>query len=459
VVLVGDIPIQIDRADIYRNEIDFFISTSYGPGRYDRSYEEEGLDYPTSYVRWTENRNMSAYLALVAEGKVQPARLVESIYTVDRADEAYQALKRDPSQGARPLALLLAYPDGEDAGPQESESAQTRVRNATGLSAEGTERIQVGLAGAGAFARSVHLPNMSAMKDRYFLRAVMSRTAHLAQTTAKTQRAEYATTDYADLLKDDNISLLLIASRHDTHGDYVLRGLKAGKHVFVEKPLCLTVAELADIEAFYADAGDDVPVLMTGFNRRFAPGIRPLVSALKERSGPMMVDYRMNAGHIPLDNWVHGAQGGGRNLGEACHIYDLFTALVGARCISVKAHAIRPQPGHLAKNDNFVATLRYDDGSICTLTYTALGASGWAKERLDVFCDGKVYALDDYKQLQSTTSLEWSGSVDKGHKAELNELADCLLGAGQWPIALWEQVQATSIALQVEEAIHADSYP
>ncbi len=446
VVLVGDVPIQIDRADIYRNEIDFRISTSYGPGRYDRRYEEEGLDYPVGYVRWTENRNMQAYLALVEQAKVTPSALVDSIFPVDDAAAAYEALKG----GTRPLAILLSYPARAD----EAAARRPRIDGAAVVPARG-EAIRVGLAGAGAFAQSVHLPNLSAMKNLFHLRAVMSRTSHAAHSVATVQRADYATTDYEELLSDKDLDLVLISTRHDSHGDYVLRALQKGKHVFVEKPLTLHPGDLDRLRAFYGDDPSGKPLLMTGFNRRFSPGIAKIAEAVRGRLGPMIVSYRMNAGHIPLDHWVHGAPGGGRNLGEACHIYDLFTALTGAQKVAVQASAIATVQGRYARNDNFVATVRFDDGSVCSLTYTALGDPGWPKEQMEVFCDGVVYALDDYRALtvKGRNGIGWSGAQDKGHKQELAALGTALAKGGDWPIPLWQQIQATDIAFAVERAL------
>lgn len=450
VVLVGDVPIQIDRADIYRNELDFRISTSYGPGRYDRRYEEEGLEYPIGYVRWTENRNMQAYLALIATGEVTPAKFVDATYSIDDAAKAYESLRPDPAGGARPLSVLLAYPRRADEAAVLSR--RSPAMHATPVAAGA---IRVGVAGAGAFVRAVHLPNMAALPDRFHVRAVMSRTAHTAHNVANNQRADYATTDFDELVNDKDIDLVLIGSRHDSHGEYAVRALEAGKHVFVEKPLTLDAADLDRIKRFYGDDPSGKPLLLTGFNRRFSPAATAILAALRDRKGPTVVNYRMNAGHIPLDHWVHGPEGGGRNLGEACHIYDLFNALTGAHAVSTSAVSIAPVEGRYARNDNFVTTIRYDDGSVCSLTYTALGNNQWPKEQMDVYCDGVVYALDDYKTLtvKGREGLDWSGMQDKGHARELAALGEALASGGAWPIPLWQQVQATEIAFAVERAI------
>ncbi len=445
VVVVGDVGLDLRREDIYRKELDLFISTSYGPGRYDRAYEEEGRDYPIGYVRWTENRNMAEYLALVAEGRVLVDPLVGAIHSIDEAARAYSSL----SDGAeRPLCVLLAYPPGGDAG---SGAPPRTVPNPTARAPRpGT--IGVALVGAGAFAKGMHLPNLRALSSELSLRAVVSRSGPNATATAAQFGAAYATTDVDRALDDPEVGLVIIATRHDLHARLVLEALRRGKHVLVEKPLALTVDELAAISDFYV-AQPDGPILLTGFNRRFSPYGRRLGELVRDRSNPMILDYRMNAGYIPLDDWVHGREGGGRNRGEACHIYDLFTFLADARVADVRATAIRPRTGHYAATDNFTATIAFEDGSIATLTYTALGNREHAKERLDVYLDGAVLSLDDYRRLtvvgRRTPGLE-TAAAEKGQKEELTAFARAIRDGGPWPIPLWQQVQATEIALAVE---------
>ena len=238
----------------------------------------------------------------------------------------------------------------------------------------------------------------------------------------------------------------------------VLAALKAGKHVFVEKPLAVSEKELNDLEDIYtsASSGQTVPLLLTGFNRRFSPFAQRIKALTGNRSGPMMLSYSMNAGYLPLDNWVHTEEGGGRNIGEGCHIYDLFTYLTGSKVVTVDARTIRPTTSHYSERDNFVATMSFSDGSVATLTYTALGTTDYPKERLEVFVDGKVMVLDDYRRLTifGAKIKGMSGRVvDKGHKKELEAFALAIQQGGEWPIPLWQQMQATAIALQVEDQI------
>ncbi len=451
VVLVGDVGLHLNRADFYEKELDFFISTSYGPGRYDSDYEEKGLDYPVAYVRWTENRNMVEYLRLVDNGKVAVDHLISAIYTIDKAPLAYEDLK---DKEKKPLIVLLSYPQSkEDAAPRRVVVNPTARPSEPGL-------IQIAVVGAGEFARGTHLPNLQILSDRYHLRAVVSRTGHNAKATSSRFGADYATTDYQQILDDAEVDAVLIATRHSLHASMAVAALRAGKHVLVEKPLALTEKELDDIEDFYTSASpvQASKVLLTGFNRRFSPFAQRIQELTRNRSSPMILNYRLNAGYIHLDNWVHTEEGGGRNMGEACHIYDLFTYLSGRKVATVDAQAIASTTGYYGEQDNFVATLTFDDGTVATLTYTALGSTDYPKERLEVFVDGKVIVLDDYKRL-TIFGAKVKGIagkvVDKGHKKELEAFAFAIEKGGEWPIPLWQQVQAMKIALLVEHLIMA----
>ena len=443
VVLVGDVGLDIDRNDLYAKELDFFISTSYGPGRYDQRYEEHGVDYPIAYVRWTENRNMGEYLRLVAEGRVDVAPLIGATFPLADVEDAYASVSGD-----RPSIMALL-----DYGGAALEDVRM-VPNPSARPA-GTGAIGVAVIGAGGFATSMHLPNIVAMKDEVDLRAIVSRTGHTAMETARRFGAGYAATELAKVLGDDSVDLLVVTTRHDTHASIALEGLQAGKHVLLEKPMALTRDELEQLVGFYEDEVDDKPILLTGFNRRFSAYGQRLAELTSQRSNPMVIDYRMNAGAIPLDHWVQTPEGGGRNLGEACHIYDLFTFLTGSRVESVQARGIRPQSAGYVATDNFATTIGFADGSIATLTYTALGSSEHAKERMEVFVDGRVIELDDYRRLSVTGQSDdlKSSTSQKGHREELQRLVAAVRAGGEWPIPLWQQTQATDIALRVEHQI------
>lgn len=447
VVLVGDVGLDIRREDIYAKELDFFVSTSYGPGRYDEAYESHGLEYPIGYVRWTENRNMAEYLRLIADQRLTVAQLIERVYPIDEAPTAYDELKTGSN---KPLMVLLGYPKAGE---------RTHVV-ANPLAVAGRDgAIEIGLVGAGSFAKGVHLPNIKALPNTFTLRAVASRTGQNAAATALQYSARYSATSEDELLADDGLDALLIATRHNLHADLTLRALKAGKHVLVEKPLAVSEEELDRITAFYRDAeehGSSTPVLLTGFNRRFSPFARRVKELTKDRSNPMTIVYRMNAGYIPLDSWVHTEEGAGRNIGEACHIYDLFTYLTGGRVVSSSANAISPATGAYARNDNFSATFTFDDGSLATLVYTASGSKEYPKEHMEVFCDGKTYVLEDYLALSifgSAVNGLVTKEQDKGHAEEMMQFGQAIKCGGVWPIALWEQAQAMTMAFDVERLL------
>jgi predicted dehydrogenase len=447
VILVGDVGLNLQRSDLYAKELDFLISTSYGPGRYDAYYEEGGIDYPLAYVRWTENRNMEAYLQLLAEKQVSLQNLGLVTYAIEEASQAYEALREHKD---KPLIVLLSYQTQTDkVGRTVTLRSRPKVTN----------RIRVGLVGAGSFVQGVHLPNLIKLRRHFELRCVMSRTGATAKALASRYEANYATTDIDELLDDPEVDLVMISTRHDLHGRQVLRCLQAKKHVFVEKPLALTEVELDAIEQLYATTAD-APLLMTGFNRRFAPGLQRVGAILAERTTPLIVNYRMNAGYIPLDHWVHGREGGGRNIGEACHIYDLFNFLANAELASVHAASISPTNARWAINDNFVATVSYKDGSVTTLTYTAMGDREYPKERMDIYADGKVICMDDYKSVTVAGAKQkgWRSAImQKGHLEELEALASALKSGSAWPISLAQQLQATRISFLVEDAIRAGS--
>jgi predicted dehydrogenase/threonine dehydrogenase-like Zn-dependent dehydrogenase len=443
VVIVGDVGLNLARSDIYVKELDVLISTSYGPGRYDATYEEGGADYPIAYVRWTENRNMAEYLRQLASGRVKLDNMLREPWPIEKAEEAYASL----SGGAKPLLVLLAY-------PERAEAAETSIRIASAAPKVTSGRIGLALIGAGGFAQGMHLPNLQKLTDSYELRSVVSRTGLSARTAAERHGAANASTDFTSVLTDPGIDLVLIATRHDLHADMTVAALEAGKNVFVEKPLSMTPEGLAKIEEFYRQ-NPNGPLLMTGFNRRFSPAIKAAKKAMTGRTSPMIVNYRMNAGYIPSDHWVHGAQGGGRNIGEACHIYDLFNALTESQPVEVHASSIVPGSKHWRGDDNFVATVRYADGSVCTLVYTSMGSKSYAKETADIFVDGKVLSLDDYKSLTVTGgSGGWKGvTMEKGQLEELKELAVALKTGGAWPISFEDQVAATQISFEVERQI------
>lgn len=448
VVLVGDVGLNIDRNDMYVKELDFRLSCSYGPGRYDSNFEEDGHDYPFAHVRWTETRNMAEYLRLAGLGAIRLDPLMSERYSVAEAARAYAEL----AHGTAGVAVSLFEYPASDAAPVHSLTLNNNAKRI-----DHTGKIRLAVIGAGSFFKNAHLPALRALESEIAIRAVVSRTGHNAKAIATQVAAEYASTDVDSVLQYPDIDAVLIATRHHLHGDLALRALQAGKHVLVEKPLAMTATELDAIEAFYADGMDGKPLLLTGFNRRFSPYADKLQQVLAHRSGPLMLTYRMNAGHIPADHWVHGVEGGGRNIGEACHIYNLMAVLTDAEVERVEALSVGSRNAFLRPDDNFIATVRFKDGSVASLAYTAAGHSGYAKEHMEIFCDGQVYLLDDYVELYragDSKPLHRTACADKGLQAQWRAFCTGVKN-GAWPASLEEQLAASRIALSVQTQLSA----
>lgn len=444
-VMVGSYGREVDREDLYKKEIDFLISCSYGPGRYDEEYERRGLDYPYAYVRWTENRNMAEYLRLAATGRIRVAPLIQGVFPIAEVADAFASL----SGPTPPLMTLLDYgetpPEGLVPPPRRVELPRPRRAATAG-------RIRVGLIGAGTFAVGYHLPNLTALGDRYALRAVCNRTGSTARNAAERFGAAYATTDHREVLADPEIDLVMICTRHSQHGGLVLESLAAGKHTFVEKPLCTRPEELAAIRDFYAARGrSEAPLLTVGFNRRFSPfavAVEPLARA---RINPLFLRYSMNAGYLPPDHWFHGPQGGGRIVGEACHAVDFCSFLVGAPVRAWTFAGLRPNTRSVCASDNMTLLLEYEDGSLATIEYFAVGSRELAKEEIVIRYDEKTLVIDDFTSLAAygaALAPRKTAKPEKGLIEELARLADCLADPETaWPIPLESMLETTAITL------------
>jgi predicted dehydrogenase/threonine dehydrogenase-like Zn-dependent dehydrogenase len=438
VVVVGDVGLTIRRDMMYAKELDVLISTSYGPGRYDPTYEEEGVDYPYAYVRWTENRNMQAYLELIASGRIQLSALITRHMFVSQAAEAYRALKEE---NPRPYTVLLEYPSTHETAARRQITLKPPVPVKTG-------RVRLAILGAGSFAREVHVPNLQRLADRFQIEAIVTRHGSTAMTVARQVDARVAATDYKEVLADPAVDAVLIGTRHHLHAKMVEDALRAGKNVFVEKPLAVTNEELEKLnqtvdELYNSPSG--CPVVFVGFNRRYSPYALRLRELVAERSTPLHLSYRMNAGYVPPEHWVHGVEGGGRLLGEACHILDLFRFLVGAPVIEIQATGLRARRSDVFRTDNFTAAVRYADGSICSLLYTAQGSRNLPKEALELHVDGWSCVLDNYRSLQGfgVKAELRTRREEKGHWEELIAFHQAVAGSVDCK-SLWEEAVEVS---------------
>ena len=434
IIVVGLVGMSIDREPFYKRELELKLSMSYGPGRGDPAYEFAGRDYPLPYVRWTEQRNMEAFLGLIEQGRVTPKAYVTHRFAIAEAEKAYQLMEK----GEPHLAMLLTYP--------EQTAAPERV--VVRAPAPPREKLGVGFIGMGNYARGVLLPKVKGAEG-VALTAVVTRTGLSAHHSAEKFGFGVAATDAAAVLDDPSTNAVFIATRHDSHASLVARALSAGKHVFCEKPLALDRASLDEAIAA-ARAGS--AVLTVGFNRRFAPLLKQARDALNPRSGPLMMIYRVNAGAIPGDSWIQRDEGGGRILGEACHFVDALTYLCGALPIDVQASAAR---GH---GDAVSAILRFADGSIGTIIYSSLGDASLPKEYLEAFAHGRAITLDDFNAL----TIHAGGKVktvkasqDKGQSALVAAFLDAARGKAPAPIPL-DEIEAVSRAtIAIEEALRA----
>lgn len=442
VVVVGAVGLGLQRSPFYEKEIDFLISSSYGPGRYDEKYEQKGVDYPYAYVRWTENRNMQEYLQLVAEGKIQLKSILEHEYDIDEASRAYEELR---SSLSKPLGVLLRYPIEESSYISKlNTKIVIKQRNPV------RDKVSIAVVGAGSFAKAVHLPNLRQLSSTYRVKAVVSATGSNAKNTATQFDVDYATTDFQDVLDDPDIDAVLICTRHHLHAKQAIQAAKAGKAVLLEKPMALNQDELEEI----SEALSKHPVpFMVGFNRRFSPAAVRAKEILISRQTPMMISYRMNAGYIPPTHWTQTEQGGGRIVGEACHVFDLFSYLTDSVAVEFSVSSIRPTSEHVLASDNVSVALRYGDGSLAILLYTSLGTADFGKEYMEVFVDGQVLVLDDYRSLRiiGASGKNWTGSKqDKGHLDELRAFAKFIKNPSSPPIPFESLVETSMISIKVQ---------
>jgi predicted dehydrogenase len=459
IVAVGAVGLNIPRNVYFAKELSFVNSRSYGPGRYDPEYEEGGVDYPIGYVRWTEGRNMEAIVDLLAAGDLKVADLVTHRFPIDDAPNAYELITGKTKESF--LGVLLTYPGVEDA----SEPNGTIIDKITFSASKPRATVRLGVIGAGNFASVVLLPAMRKLDHIEFV-GIASASGVSAQHAAQKYGFGYAVSSADQILTDNNINTIAILTRHNLHTEQTIAALQAGKHVICEKPLALTESELAEIwkalqQSSYPSAsadedlgGDDkseaeatsgnssTPLLMVGYNRRFAPFAQELKTFLGERQEPLVVQYRVNAGYIPRTHWVHDQeQGGGRIIGEACHFIDFLTYLVGAPPVSVSALGL-PDAEHYLE-DNVILTFNFPDGSIGSVTYLANGEKAFPKERVEVFWSGQVAVLDDFRKLEIFHAGKHHVSrsrlkQDKGHRAEWQVFVNAIRNGGPAPIPYHE---------------------
>ena len=443
IVLVGVTGLELSRADFFEKELSFQVSCSYGPGRYDPQYEDQGHDYPVGYVRWTEQRNFEAVLDMLAEGRLDVAPLVSHRFDIADAPAAYAVV----GGSAPSLGIVLQYPL---TAPQSDATgdARTVALPATAAAAPGlSDTPSVSVIGAGSYAGAVLIPAFKTAGAR-LARIASAGGASSVHLGRKFGFAE-ATTDSTALLADPATDIVVISTRHDSHADYVQRALAAGKHVFVEKPLALTLEELARIEA--AARAAPRQLLMVGFNRRFAPHVVKLRQLLVGAPGPRSLVMTVNAGAIPAAHWTQDpAVGGGRLLGEGCHFIDLLRFLADA---PIESHQVQAMAG--STPDTATVLLRFANGTLGTIHYFANGSKAFPKERLEVFAAGRVLQLDNFRRLDG---FGWPGfdslklwRQDKGQTACASAFIDAVRHGTVSPIPLEQLLEVGRVSIEIEE--------
>lgn len=418
VVLVGDVGITLPRAPYYMKELDFRLSRSYGPGRYDRSYEEKGADYPIGYVRWTEKRNMEEFLRLVQQKKVDVQKLTTHVFPIEHAVEAYQLISGKSNQ--RYLGVLIEYPEKKREAVKSVSIAQPEVQSGS---------LSIGFIGAGNFAQASLLPHL--VGKNVALKGVCTGSGLNAKNAARQFGFEFATTDAKEIYASDAIDAVFIATRHNLHASLCVQAIKHNKHVFVEKPLALNDAELdAVVKAYNASLKHASLRFLVGFNRRFSPSVRKAKEFFANTTEPMMVTYRVNAGFLPKDHWTQDpVEGGGRIIGEVCHFIDTIQFLTGALPMKVFAQSLSLQ-GNRTQSDNVAITLQLSNGSVGVITYLANGDSSVSKEYVEMYAGGKTAVLNNFKRLEmyegGTRKVHESAVIEKGHKTEVEEFVEAI---------------------------------
>jgi predicted dehydrogenase len=446
VVAVGTVAMDIPRRFFYEKELDFRVSRSYGPGRYDSAYEQKGIDYPIGYVRWTETRNMEAFLKLLADRKLDLYPLITHRFPIARAHSAYALITGKTSEPF--LGVLLAYPDHADDTRQVDIAISDRA-------AASPESVRIGLLGAGSFAIATLLPAIKRVGAVEMVVAGAANGSH-ARHAAEKFGFRSCTTDELEILNNPAVNTVVIATRHHLHAAQVIAALKSGKHVFCEKPLCLTEAELSEIAAAHDAPASTHRLLMVGFNRRFAPLAVRLKSFLQEAQEPLALHYRVNAGFLAADHWLNDpAQGGGRIIGEVCHFVDFLCFLTNSSPVEVETRSL-PNPGRYS-NDNVVCSLRFADGSQGTISYLANGDRAYSKERVEVFGGGRVAVLEDFRRLELVRGgkkrvVRSLLRRDKGHRGEWEAFIKAIQTGSESPIPFREVVNTMQTTFALEES-------
>ncbi|MGF7117963.1 bi-domain-containing oxidoreductase [Methanobacterium oryzae] len=417
VVVVGDVGMEIDRSPFYEKELDFLISCSYGPGRYDKLYEEKGYDYPIGYVRWTENRNMQEFLKMLSEKRINVKKLINHVFELEGAYNAYNAFEAEN----RPIGVLFKY---------KCDYRQLSKRKVILQSRKSIEnRINVAVIGTGSFAQAQHLPNLQKISD-YNIKAIVSRTGSNAKRIAEQYGADYFTTDYSEVFQDESIDLIVITTRHNLHAPLIIEAANYKKDIFVEKPIAMSYEEC---EAVYNSVIKNDVNLTVGFNRRLSKLAQKAKKIVENRKNPLIITYRVNSAGMSSDHWINDPiEGGGAIIGEGCHFFDFCNWIINKDPQRIYAEMISTDNSTIVDNNNLISTIKYVDGSIASVIYSTIGNESFSKERIEIFCEGTVISIDDFKKIDiSGFKKEEEKLIDKGHYEILESYGKLLSGKNE----------------------------
>ena len=440
VVVVGAVGLNLPRKPYYDRELTFRISMSYGPGRYDRDYEERGQDYPFGYVRWTEGRNIEAFLDMIAAGRVKIEPLITHRFKIDDGKRAYELITSDEPY----LGVLLQYDATRVVDSRIPLNQKTTTRGSASV-------VRIGLIGAGDYARSMLLPNFKAAGAEF--QAIATASGVTARSVGEQHGFRFCASGAAEVINDTDVNLVVVATRHASHAGLARQALETGKSVFVEKPLATNDQELEEVISSANSGG----ALMVGFNRRFSPLAREALQFFNNRQSPLSINYRVNAGRLSPNHWVHDANEGGRLIGEICHFIDLIHFVTGSLTTRVFAEAIRGRNTESTDEDSVLVTLRLSDGSNASIAYLSEGDKALPKERVEIFGAGKSFVIDDFRSAtayqngrEKTIRLR---EQDKGQRDEIRAVMSVVLEGKPAPISLEDLKTTTRATFRIRESL------
>jgi predicted dehydrogenase len=443
---------------MWQKEVEIIVSKAGGPGTFDPFYENKGIDYPVGYVRWTENRNLEEFLRLISERKVDVKSLISHRFKIEEAERVYKDII--DNRGGPYIGVILQYPEEGDRTEIIGRRSKTLKPIAHLPSPIGSSEVSLGVIGAGLFAKALLLPALRSLNG-VRLKTLSTSSSANSYHTGKKYGFETCTTDYREILNNEEIRAVIVLTPHSLHARMVCEALEKGKHVFVEKPLCISEEELFEIiQTFSAirNPQSELPLLMVGYNRRFSPHAVKISEYFKDRTDPMIIHYRINSGYVPQDHWVHSEEeGGGRIVGEVCHFIDLMQYLTGSGPVRVFAERISGNNRTAINNDNVIISLKFTDGSIGNIVYSASGDKAFSRERIEIFCEGKTVVSIDFRE----THFQFAGkkktfktfNQSMGYQEELQCFVDAAKGITNLSMTPQDIFHSTATVFAIHQSL------